>query len=238
MNHTGAGGLAARSFFLPGHPWIFSRNPGTAACIFPRAAETDGGMAGDGTFRSTPVNVVLVGFMGCGKTTLGARLAEMLGLKFVDMDDCIIRKAGCSIPEIFAARGEAGFREIESVVLEELRAEERQVIATGGGVVTIPGNLPRLRAAGFVVWLNPPERDIWARVSRNRGRPLLQTENPRQTVHDLLEKRLPLYASVADLEADTKGLTPDEAAYGIAESVRLHFSRRTGGDGTAGPDGA
>lgn len=175
--------------------------------------------------RKTPLNVVLVGFMGCGKTTLGARLAQMLGLKFVDMDEYIAKKAGCPIPEIFAREGEAGFRRIESEVLDELTAAGHMVIATGGGVVTVPENLPKLRMLGFVVWLNPPERAIWNRVSRNRSRPLLQTENPRQTVHDLLENRRPLYASVADLEADTQGLTPDEAAYGIAESVRLHFSR-------------
>ena len=184
-------------------------------------------MASDGSRKITPLNVVLVGFMGCGKTTLGARLADMLGLKFVDMDDCIIRKAGCPIPEIFAQHGEEGFRRLEAAVLDELSVTSRQVIATGGGVVTVPENLPKLRAAGFVVWLNPPERAIWNRVSRNRNRPLLHTEDPRQTVHDLLEKRRPLYAAVADLEADTKGLTPDEAAYGIAESVRLHFAGRS-----------
>jgi len=188
-------------------------------------------MISDGPARTTPLNVVLVGFMGCGKTTLGARLADMLGLRFVDMDDCIIRKAGCSIPEIFSRHGETGFRRIESEVLVELGASSRQVIATGGGVVTIPENLPKLKAAGFVVWLNPPERAIWNRVSRNRNRPLLHTADPRQTVHDLLEKRRPLYASVADLEADTKGLTPDEAAYGIAESVRLHFAGRARANG-------
>lgn len=183
-------------------------------------------MANEDAVRTTPLNVVLIGFMGCGKTTLGARLAQMLGLRFVDMDECIVKKAGCSIPEIFAAQGEAGFRRIESAVLDELASSGRMVIATGGGVVTVPENLPKLKALGFVVWLNPPEKSIWLRVSRNRTRPLLQTPDPRKTVHDLLEDRLPLYAAVADLEADTKDLTPDEAAYGIAESVRLHFSSR------------
>jgi len=183
-------------------------------------------MVPEASVRSTPLNVVLIGFMGCGKSTLGARLAQMLGLRFVDMDECIVKKAGCSIPEIFARQGEAGFRGIESAVLDELAAAGRMVIATGGGVVTVPENLPKLKALGFVVWLNPPEKAIWNRVSRNRSRPLLQTPNPRQTVHDLMESRRPLYAAAADLEADTKDLTPDEAAYGIAESVRLHFSSR------------
>jgi shikimate kinase len=184
-------------------------------------------MASDGSERNTPLNVVLVGFMGCGKTTLGSRLAQMLGLRFVDMDECISRKAHRPIPDIFAREGEAGFRRIESAVLDELMGAGSMVIATGGGVVTVPENLPKLRRLGFVVWLNPPERAIWNRVSRNRSRPLLQTEDPRRTVHELLEKRRPLYAGVADLEADTRGLTPDEAAYGIAECVRLHFARQS-----------
>ena len=98
------------------------------------------------------------------------------------------------------------------------------VVSTGGGVVTVPENIPLLKALGYVVWLNPPERAIWNRVSRNRSRPLLRTPNPRETVRELLEKRQPLYAAAADLETDTKDLTPDEAAYGIAESVRLHFA--------------
>ena len=180
-----------------------------------------------GELRTTPLNVVLIGFMGCGKTTLGSRLAEKLGFSFVDMDECIVKKAGRSIPDIFAADGEAGFRRLESEVLEELLTREHLVVATGGGVVTVPENHPKLKALGFVVWLNLPEQAIWNRVSRNRSRPLLRTPDPRQTVHDLLEKRLPLYAAAADLEADTKDLTPDEAAYGIAESVRHFFTRRT-----------
>lgn len=184
-------------------------------------------MAQDEMERHTPLNVVLIGFMGCGKTTLGARLADMLGLTFVDMDDRIVEKAGCPITEIFARDGEAGFRRIESSVLDELATGDRMVIATGGGVVTVPENMAKLKALGFVVWLNLPEKSIWSRVSRNRSRPLLQTENPKKTIHELLEKRLPLYAAAADFEADTRGLTPDEAAYGIAESVRIHFARQS-----------
>lgn len=179
-----------------------------------------------GEQRTTPLNVILVGFMGCGKTTLGSRLAEKLGFTFVDMDDCIVRKAGRTISDIFAAEGEAGFRRIESEVLEELLARDHMVVATGGGVVTVPENHLKLKALGFIIWLNLPENAIWNRLSRNRTRPLLRTENPKQTVQDLLEKRLPLYAAVADLEADTKDLTPDEAAYGIAESVRHFFTQK------------
>ena len=174
---------------------------------------------------AAPPNVVLVGFMGSGKSTVGPRLAEKLGFRFVDMDALIVRKAGRSIPAIFAAEGEAGFRKRESAVLDELLAGRGgMVVATGGGVVTVPENLPRLKQLGCVIWLDPPEPVIWERVSRNQERPLLRTPNPRQTVRDLLAQRRPLYAGVADLESDSGDLTPDEAAYGLAESVRLHFA--------------
>jgi shikimate kinase len=177
--------------------------------------------------RSTPLNVVLIGFMGCGKTTLGHRLAEMLGFQFIDMDQRIVAHVGRPISEIFAAEGEVGFRKHESACLAGLiGTAERAVIATGGGVVTLPENHEPLRALGYIVWLNPPESALWHRISRSTDRPLLRTPNPRETVQRLLAERVPLYAALADLEADTKGLTPDEAAYGIAESVRVHFSRR------------
>ena len=182
-------------------------------------------MSPEAPARHTRLNVVLIGFMGCGKTTLGARLAHMLGFQFVDMDERIVKTAGCSIPQLFERHGEPGFRRIESAVLDELQTSEHMVISTGGGIVTVPENTPKLRALGYVIWINLPESAIWNRVSRNRSRPLLRTENPRETVHTLLTSRLPLYAAAADLEADTKDLTPDEAAYGIAESVRLHFSQ-------------
>ena len=170
------------------------------------------------------LNVVLIGFMGCGKTTLGRGLAAKLGFRFVDMDELIVQKAGMPIPEIFAASGEAGFRKLESDVLQELHGSEHCVVSTGGGVVTIPENIPLLKALGYVIFLNVPERTLFDRISRNQDRPLLRTANPRQTMHDLLEARMPLYQSAADLDLDVRGLTPDEAAYGLAESVRFHFS--------------
>ncbi len=176
------------------------------------------------TMPQSALNVVLIGFMGCGKTTLGRGLAAKLGFRFLDMDELIVQKTGKSIPEIFADSGEEGFRAVETGVLRELQGTRCAVISTGGGVVTMPENLPLLKKLGCVIFLNVPERVLFERVSRNHDRPLLRTANPRQTLHDLLEARLPLYVSVADLDLDIRGLTPDEAAYGLAESVRFHFS--------------
>jgi shikimate kinase len=170
-----------------------------------------------------PHHIVLIGFMGSGKTTVGHLVAEKLSWPFVDTDALVVEEAGLSIPDIFATEGEAGFRERESAVLERLAGEAPCVIATGGGIVTQPRNAPLLRSLGFVVWLSASEADIYARVSRNRNRPLLQTPDPRKTIHDLLEQRRPLYESFAHLTIETQGLEPEEIAYGVCESARHYY---------------
>lgn len=174
--------------------------------------------------HSKPLNVILIGFMGCGKSTVGQLLAKQLGFDFIDMDPLIIKKAHRSIPLIFEQEGETGFRVIESAVLDDLALTDRAVISTGGGVVTISKNVPKLRALGLVIWLNPPEDVLYKRIMRNQDRPLVRTPNPRQTIHDLLTQRIPLYSAAAHLEFDVSDVTPDEAAYGLAESVRVHYS--------------
>ena len=172
-----------------------------------------------------PLNVILIGFMGCGKTTVGQLLARQLGFQFIDTDQLIIKKARRSIPVIFEEEGEAGFRLIESAVLDDLAAVEHAVIATGGGIITHPDNIRKLQSLGLVIWLNPPESVLFQRIMRNHDRPLVRTPNPRETVHELLALRRPLYTSAADLDVDVSDVTPDEAAYGLAESVRVYFAQ-------------
>ncbi len=162
--------------------------------------------------------------MGCGKTTVGHLVAEKLHWPFVDTDALVVEEAGLSIPDIFEAEGEAGFRERETAVLARLANESQRVIATGGGIVTQPRNAPLLRSMGFVVWLSATEADICSRASRNRNRPLLQTADPRKTIHDLLEQRRPLYESFAHMAIETHGLEPEEIAYGVCESARHYYS--------------
>jgi shikimate kinase len=171
-----------------------------------------------------PLNVILIGFMGCGKTTVGQLLSRQLGFQFLDTDQLIVKKARRSIPDIFSQEGETGFRALESSVLDDLAASNRAVIATGGGIITVPDNIPKLRRLGLVIWLNPPEEVLFQRIMRNHDRPLVRTPNPRQTVHDLLTIRRPLYTGAAHLDVDVSDVTPDEAAYGLAESVRVHFA--------------
>lgn len=176
--------------------------------------------------RHTPLNVILIGFMGSGKSAIGLRLAGLLGFEFIDMDACIAAQAGRSIPEIFAEEGEAGFRARETAVLWELvnSGKEHAIISTGGGIVTQPVNNAPLRALGWIVWLTTSDEILWQRVRRNRERPMLHTEDPRKTFDDLLALRRPLYQALADATVDTRGLTVEEAAYGISESARVHFN--------------
>ncbi len=164
-------------------------------------------------------NVVLVGFMGSGKSSVGRLLARTLQGRFVDTDRLVVDRAGRDITEIFATDGEGFFRQEESRALRSLLGGSRLVVATGGGILTVPENVPALRRLGFVVWLTASEEVIWERVSRNRKRPLLHTDNPRETVRALLAKRNPLYAAAADITVDTTGLTHAEVAGRICEAI-------------------
>ena len=177
-----------------------------------------------GAASSPRQNVVLIGFMGAGKSTIGERVAKGLGFTFVDTDSLIEKREGKSIPKIFADSGESGFRERESAALESLASLEHIVLATGGGIVTVPSNAALLRELGFVVWLNSGEDAIFRRVSKNQNRPLLRTPRPRETIRDLLREREPLYRACADLEIDTTDLTEDEIAFGICESARVRWA--------------
>jgi shikimate kinase len=176
--------------------------------------------------RNAAINVILIGFMGCGKTTLGVRLAGLLGFEFIDTDALIVQKAGCSIPEFFAKEGEEAFRKLETQVLRELEGRNGLIISTGGGIVTRPENQEILRRLGAIVWITTSDILLWNRVRRNRDRPMLHTKNPRKTFLDLLHERKPLYQALADLVEDTRGLNPEESAYGISESIRVFFSRQ------------
>jgi shikimate kinase len=172
---------------------------------------------------SVPVceNVVLVGFMGSGKSSVGRLIARFLHGRFVDTDRLVVdRTGGREITVIFAEHGEAWFRQEESSALLSLIGGSGLVVATGGGIVTVPENLPALKKLGFVVWLTAGEEVIWERVSRNKRRPLLHTENPRETVRTLLARRNPMYEAVADLTIDTSELTHSEVAERICRRMR------------------
>ena len=171
-------------------------------------------------------HIILIGFMGCGKSTIGRILHRMLGDPLVDLDQLIEEKAGMAITDIFARRGEPFFRMLEAAVLQELAAPgPRKIVSTGGGIVTRRRNRALLRQLGFVVWLQAPVDAILERTRRNRDRPLLNTENPREKVEALLNQRIPLYENTAHLAIDTSNLDAEETACGIIESARYYWTQ-------------
>ncbi len=174
----------------------------------------------------TPKNIVLIGFMGSGKSTVGRALHQRLGYSLTDMDELIERTMGKKITEIFKEEGEQAFRDFETMQLVEIakRTDIRHIVSTGGGIVIRPDNRHLLRKLGYVVWLDAPEKTIIERTSRNRDRPLLNTTDAAHRVTNLLNEREPWYRETAHLKVDTKDLNSEEIAAGILESARYFFT--------------
>lgn len=170
-------------------------------------------------------NIVLVGFMGSGKSCIGRELHQSLGYQLVDTDHVIEDQTGKSISEIFSQDGEGAFRDMETRLLENLLLQKtsRHIISTGGGMTGRDENRSLLRQLGFVVWLKCSPGEIYQRTSRNANRPLLQGDDPMQTITELLAKRAPDYHRAAHLEIDTTGLSIDEISCGILASARYYF---------------
>jgi shikimate kinase len=151
-----------------------------------------------------PNNIFLVGPMGAGKTTIGRQLAAVMGFEFCDSDHEIQLRTGVDIPTIFEFEGEAGFRQREAQMIDELTQGHNRVLATGGGVVLSPDNRRHLTGRGLVIYLYCSPEQQYERTSRDRSRPLLQTEAPLQRLRDLMAQRDPLYRQVADLVVSTE----------------------------------
>ncbi|GAB3728782.1 shikimate kinase [Luteimonas pelagia] len=168
--------------------------------------------------RNAP-NLVLVGPMGAGKSSIGRLLADRFRVPFVDLDRAIEALAGVSIAQIFEREGETGFRERERTELARVLAGERQVVATGGGSVLDARNRERLRSRACVAWLRVPLHEQLRRVAGDRERPLLATGDPATVLQLLAAERDPLYADVADLRFDTGGLDAPRAADALAREL-------------------
>jgi shikimate kinase len=146
--------------------------------------------------------LILVGMMGAGKTTVGRELARRREMRFADCDHELIARTGVAISVIFEIEGEAGFRQRETRMLDELTADTDIVIATGGGVVLDPANRALLSQRGIVIYLNVPPHILWERTRRDRSRPLLQVDDPRARIVELHRQRDPLYREIADIVID------------------------------------
>ena len=157
------------------------------------------------------MNVIMVGFMGSGKTAVGRRLAQRLGYVFLDTDHFIETQLGKSINEVFAQEGEAYFRRLESALAGRLSALNNYVVSTGGGMVATPGNMELLRAAGTVVFLDADQEEIIRRLERDTKRPMLKGHELRERVERLLGERRHFY-EMAHVQVETKGKTVNRVA--------------------------
>ncbi len=152
-------------------------------------------------------NLVLIGFMGTGKTSCGELLAKRLKWDFVEMDKLIVQTAGMSIPDIFAQKGEPHFRDLETQVCRALASRHHTIVSAGGGVVTRPENVQILRSFAYLVLLTASKEEIFRRIMAEgkEKRPLLAKPDPMSEIEKLLAKREPLYRDAANARVDTTG---------------------------------
>jgi len=164
------------------------------------------------------MNIVLIGYRGTGKSVIGRRLANRLNMKCVSMDAAIVDRAEMSIPEFVEQNGWPAFRDLETVIAQELAELDGLVVDTGGGVIERPENIEALKKNGTIVWLKASVEAIVRRIEKGTQRPAL-TEGKTFTeeVAEVLERRTPLYAGAADHEIDTDPATPKQVAQMIVE---------------------
>jgi shikimate kinase len=164
-------------------------------------------------------NIVLIGFMGTGKTTVGKILAQKLKKKFNESDEEIVKKTGKDIPRIFSEEGEVRFREIETELIKELSVVSNMVLSLGGGAVLNKVNMINLQPNSFIVLLEAPAKDIYARIlsEGKEKRPLLNKPEPLQEIQRLLKIRKPFYTAFSDICISTHNKTPEQVAKEIVD---------------------
>lgn len=163
--------------------------------------------------------VVMVGMMGAGKTAVGTALARQLAVPFLDSDEEIVRAANCTIAEIFARDGEPFFRARETEVLGRLLRAEPCILSTGGGAFLSETNRALIAESGVSVWLRADLDLLWNRVKHKTTRPLLRTENPRETLRQIYEARVPVY-QLSDLVVDSAAdLSVEDMAARVVDAL-------------------
>ncbi len=165
------------------------------------------------------MNVVLIGYRGSGKTTVGRMLAERYDVSFVDTDELVVHKAGESIAEIFATGGERAFRKLEEAAIKLATKAKSRIISVGGGAIESIANQKALRKFGTIVWLQADAESIWHRISNDK---VSQNQRPNLTVgginevRSVLERRSPIYAELSQIAVATSGRPPTEVAEDVA----------------------
>ncbi len=171
-------------------------------------------------------NLILIGFMGCGKTTVGALLAKRLGWTFIDTDRYIEQEQGKTVEAIFAEEGEQTFRGLERDCIARLSRRRHQVIATGGGAVKDADNVRALRETGCILYLRLPASALYERVANDDTRPLLKPyagEEKRRRIEALLAERGALYEAACNQIIDGEGMNPEETVSLIRKRLGLSF---------------
>ncbi len=177
----------------------------------------------------TSRSVVLIGLMGCGKSTIGRELGRCIGLPVLDTDAIIEEQTGMNIPRIFSEQGEARFRALEAVLLTYLRDNADKlgssVISTGGGIILRKENRVILRMLGFVVWLDVDIPNLLVRTAHSRNRPLLRNADREARLRSLYAARRSLYAETAHLRIDSSSMKVTDVVDAIVQSRKLYLSR-------------
>jgi len=177
--------------------------------------------------RKSFTNVYLIGPMGSGKTTIGLRLARLMGMEFFDNDHELEKQTGASVSLIFDLEGEEGFRRRETAMLKKLTAKENVVVATGGGTILSRENRQMLKQSGTVVYLRTSVEQQIGRLSRDKTRPLLHSGDREGKLARLAEERNPLYEEIADVVFPSRNRGLDAAARALHEAVMLHLNPET-----------
>jgi len=162
---------------------------------------------------------LLIGLMGCGKSSIGRRLAARLDMPLIDLDEEIVAQAGMPIPDIFVQSGEAHFRDLESDILCQV-IDRQAIIATGGGIVMREENRQLLKAHPPVIWLKAAPEFLAGRIAGDPNRPLIANENALQKLTELADVRYPLYAACADLVVDRDDMNKDAITTLIIDYLR------------------
>lgn len=167
-------------------------------------------------------NIILIGFMGCGKSSVGRALSQALSYRHLDTDLEIEKREGQRIKDIFSHKGEEYFRKAETSTITELNAGlSEAVVSTGGGLPLRPENADILKKMGFVVYLRANEETIWERLKNDKTRPLLQKPSPRDEIRKLLDYRQPLYELAAHMALDVDGKSIEEIVVEITRNFGI-----------------
>ena len=164
------------------------------------------------------MNILLTGFMGAGKTTVGKKLAKRLGYFFIDTDREIEKEQGCSITEIFKYGGEECFRDLETDILQKLQTKQNLVIATGGGMVLRNENRNLMQSLGTRVYLKVELKELMRRLKKDKKRPLLQKSKPEEHILEMLQQRKSIYEE-AECIIDTTDLSPHQMVTEIIRKI-------------------